>query len=156
MSLPKYVTIHKKSYSYRPYLGRVNGKIQWGSRVKLGPVSMSEEEVWASFTEKGFVNPPNKFKAFPDLPPTHKLNTAYIQAKKNAERRGIEWCFTKKEWYEWWGDDIHKRGIHPGCLHMCRHGDTGPYHPDNVSKKTIEDNGWEAYLSSVYKGEWQR
>jgi hypothetical protein len=156
MSLPKYVQVHKKSYCYKPFLGRVDGKIKWGPRVRLGPVSMSEEEVWASFNEKGLVNPPDKIRPFPDLPPQHNLNTAYAQAKKNAKIRGIEWRFTKEEWYEWWGDDIHKRGSKAGCLQMCRHGDTGPYHPDNVSKKTIEENGWEGYLTSIGMGQWHQ
>ena len=60
------------------------------------------------------------------------------------KKRNIEWQFTFEEWLDWWGDDIHNRGILKGQLVMARYGDIGPYHPDNVRKTTVEDNVKEA------------
>jgi len=63
---------------------------------------------------------------------------------KNAKKRGIEFQFTYEEWVAWWGDDITARGNKQGQLVMARHGDIGPYHPDNVRKATQEENRAEA------------
>ena len=66
---------------------------------------------------------------------------AYHTQKSGAKRRGIEWQFDSLEqWIAWWGDDIDNRGKTAGKFQMCRHGDQGPYHPDNVRKGTIEEN----------------
>jgi hypothetical protein len=64
--------------------------------------------------------------------------------KQHAKRRGIEWQFNVDTWIAWWGDDITKRGSRKGQLVMARNGDTGPYHPDNVRKITVEANILEA------------
>ena len=65
---------------------------------------------------------------------------AWITQRGNAKRRGIEFHFTYDEWVEWWGDDFDKRGRKADSLVMARHGDTGPYHPDNVKKITYGEN----------------
>jgi hypothetical protein len=70
-----------------------------------------------------------------------KYQVQYDNARYHARHvRGIEWQFTYESWVAWWGDDIDRRGPNSGQLVMSRHGDTGPYHPDNVSKKTCNEN----------------
>jgi len=64
----------------------------------------------------------------------------YHNARHCAKERGIEWQFTYDTWIAWWGDDFHRRGPFSGQLVMARHNDTGPYHPDNVSKATCNEN----------------
>lgn len=70
----------------------------------------------------------------------HRYNVQRLTAKK----RGIEWNFTYDEWIDWWGDDIVNRGKRKGQLCMARYNDTGPYHPNNVRKSTLEQNVSEA------------
>ncbi len=73
----------------------------------------------------------------------------YDNAKYCAKERGIEWLFTYDTWTEWWGEDITKRGPYRGQLVMARHGDVGPYHPDNVRKATCSENCSEANKGRV-------
>lgn len=48
--LPSYVSVDRKNYVYRPYLGRRNGKTIWGEFVTLGPTTMNMDEVWQAYT----------------------------------------------------------------------------------------------------------
>lgn len=66
--------------------------------------------------------------------------------RSSAKSRGIDWQFTYEQWLAWWGEDISKRGLAADQLVMARHGDTGPYHPDNVKKLSGPDNTREACL----------
>lgn len=54
--------------------------------------------------------------------------------------RKIEWNLTFEEWFEWWGDDIHRRGKGKDDLVMARFGDVGPYSLDNIYKATFGEN----------------
>ena len=76
-------------------------------------------------------------------PQTRKYYDAYNMQRIFAGYRNIEWHFTFEEWLAWWGDDIVNRGRTKGKLVMARHGDTGPYHPDNVRKACQEVNAYE-------------
>ena len=52
-SLPEYVSRdRRKGVIYRPYLGRVDGKIQWGKRIKLCPYDATLEEIWQAYVEE--------------------------------------------------------------------------------------------------------
>lgn len=64
----------------------------------------------------------------------------FCNQRSNAARRGIEWCLTFEEWYEWWGDDIDKRGSGHGSLQMQRTADSGPYALWNIRKGYPRDN----------------
>jgi hypothetical protein len=75
---------------------------------------------------------------------TCKYYEWFYSQRYNAKARGIEWHFTFEEWLAWWGDDIDNRGHAPGKFVMARHGDVGPYHPDNVRKATHKENTAEA------------
>jgi hypothetical protein len=75
---------------------------------------------------------------------TNTLKHKYHSQHNTAKCRGIEWQFTFETWLAWWGDDIVNRGKQKGQLVMARIGDVGPYHPDNVCKKTCGENIIEA------------
>lgn len=74
-----------------------------------------------------------------------KKKNAFRRHKNGARRRGIEFCFTYEQWCSWWksklGDDwFELRGTTHGKYVMARHGDIGPYHPDNVDCITCGEN----------------
>lgn len=64
----------------------------------------------------------------------------YGNAMRSAQQRGIDWQFTFESWMSWWGDDFGLRGPKADDLCMARNGDIGPYHSNNVSKKTNSEN----------------
>ena len=49
--LPKYVFLNSVGYRYKPYLGRVNGKIKWGRSVYLAPADAPMSDVWRAYEE---------------------------------------------------------------------------------------------------------
>lgn len=49
--LPKFVSLNKVGYRYKPYLGRVDGKIKWGKSFYLAPADAPMSEVWARYEE---------------------------------------------------------------------------------------------------------
>ena len=49
--LPPYCLSDKYGYRYKPYLGRVLGKIKWGPTVFLAPPAASMSEVWKAYEE---------------------------------------------------------------------------------------------------------
>lgn len=52
-SLPKYVSRDpRKGVIYRPYLGRIDGKIQWGKRVRLCHYDATLDEIWQAYAEE--------------------------------------------------------------------------------------------------------
>lgn len=69
-----------------------------------------------------------------------KYRQAYYTQKCNAQRRGIEFLLTFKEWCDFWGEDIDRRGNGPYDLQMQRHADTGPYAVGNIRKGTPKQN----------------
>ncbi|MEB2544295.1 hypothetical protein [Burkholderia cenocepacia] len=69
-----------------------------------------------------------------------KYRIAFSVQRHNAGRRGIGWELTFEQWLEWWGDDIERRGVHPGDLQMQRIADAGPYALGNIKKGTPKQN----------------
>ena len=65
----------------------------------------------------------------------------FCQQRCNARARGIEWRLTFKDWLEWWGEDLDRRGPHINELCMQRFADQGPYALGNIRKGTPRDNG---------------
>ena len=150
--LPKNVTRDKKKGTcYREYLGRVDGKIKWGKRVRLGPADMTLTDVLRVMEERGIaaIKKDESFVPFPTLSADHKLNRLWDEAKRNARKRGVPFQIGKRDWYEWWGDDIFKRGKFSDDLQMCRFNDEGPYHLDNIYKATQRQNLLDAYHRRV-------
>jgi len=76
----------------------------------------------------------------------------YHNQKTRSRIRNIEWQFTYDTWIEWWGDDIENRGSKSGQLVMSRFNDSGPYHPDNVRKATVNENAVEARKLKPFTG----
>jgi hypothetical protein len=74
----------------------------------------------------------------------------YNCQKSSAKGRKIDWHFTYESWISWWGADIINRGRKTGQLVMARIGDKGAYHPDNVVKKTMNDNVREGNAHRCY------
>jgi hypothetical protein len=66
--------------------------------------------------------------------------------RSKARSRGIDWCLTFEQWYQWWqdSDHWHERGITSGKYVMSRFGDVGPYSLDNIFCQTRDDNCREA------------
>ena len=64
----------------------------------------------------------------------------FRQQKQNAKERGIAWKLTFHQWYEWWGDDLDRRGHHADELMMCRFHDKGAYELGNITKGYPRDN----------------
>ena len=51
-SLPKYVSRDPRyGVVYRPYLGRIDGQIKWGKRVKLASHGASDSDIWKAYAE---------------------------------------------------------------------------------------------------------
>jgi hypothetical protein len=80
------------------------------------------------------------------------FNMQYHNQKVRARIRNIEWQFTYDTWMEWWGEDIVNRGSKSGQLVMSRFNDSGPYHPNNVRKATVNENSIEARTLKPFKG----
>lgn len=64
----------------------------------------------------------------------------YLQHKRNAASRGLEFTLTFDEWLAIWGDKLERRGSAPDDFQMCRTGDRGGYTPGNVRIATAAEN----------------
>lgn len=65
---------------------------------------------------------------------------AFSNQKSGAKCRGIAFNLTFKQWCDFWGDDIDRRGCGPDQLQMQRFCDTGPYEIGNICKGTPKQN----------------
>jgi len=83
----------------------------------------------------------------------NKYFKSYQAQKSGAIRRGIEWKLTFREWRDWWGDDIDKRGRGANQLQMQRFNDTGPYALGNIVKGTPAQNAATANEQSKLRTE---
>lgn len=81
-----------------------------------------------------------KSKGLPD--PYRK----WLQHRKTAKDRGIEFFLTFPEWWSIWEADFPERGTRKGCKVMCRYLDSGPYEVGNVRIDTIKGNAAERGL----------
>jgi hypothetical protein len=72
----------------------------------------------------------------------------YETHRKGARAHGREFLITFDEWYNWWlsnGVDKNYPTTQSGKqLCMCRYGDTGPYHIDNIYCATRNQNTSDA------------
>ena len=137
---PPNVAVRGTGFYYRPYLGRRGGKIKWGKRIRLGSDDMTVAQVWASYKDVTKPPPPDGTIRSQSWRNKNPMRSAWLDQRCNAKARGISFEFTFGEWVCWWAEDIDKRGCGANDLVMARHGDTGPYHPDNVYKSTASDN----------------
>jgi hypothetical protein len=75
----------------------------------------------------------------------NKFNVAFLNQRKRAKQRGIEFHFTFEEWKLWWEDNLGSdwfklRGKRVGQYVMARNGDKGPYEASNVKCITAIKN----------------
>lgn len=70
----------------------------------------------------------------------NKYRVAFQTQKSHAATRGIGFHLTFKEWCDFWGGDIDRRGSGEFDLQMQRHADTGPYAIGNIRKGTPKQN----------------
>lgn len=70
------------------------------------------------------------------------VRKAYQQQKRHAKDRGIAWQFDYRSWLLVWmqSGKLHQRGRGIGFYCMARHGDVGPYSPENVTIQPYEEN----------------
>lgn len=97
--------------------------------------------------------PTEQLDAISDLPRSdhrHPIRKYECQ-RKNANVRGIEWCFTFKQWWDIWqgSGKWESRGRGKGYC-MARYGDTGPYSEGNVEIITIGQNFSDSYLKTPW------
>ena len=78
----------------------------------------------------------------------YKPFQAYTYQRRNAAKRGIEWEFDFRTWWETWQESGHwpERGRGKGYC-MARLGDSGPYSKDNVYFCTIGQNFSDSYIT---------
>ena len=67
----------------------------------------------------------------------------YLQHKRGAADRGIEFLLSFEQWWELWEPHWEKRGTRKGQMCMCRRHDTGPYAVGNVRIATNRENHQE-------------
>jgi hypothetical protein len=83
------------------------------------------------------------------MPPRVPLSLArkkFSRHRSQAKFRGIGFHFTFEEWYQWWLDNGVDKNLDiqytddQQRLCMCRKGDNGDYHPDNVYLASAPEN----------------
>jgi hypothetical protein len=96
------------------------------------------------------------YEALQRLPALWKLaRDAYCKQRYCAEKRGIGWLFIFRTWWLVWSKSghWHERGRGLGKFQMARHGDAGPYAPDNVSiiphEQNVNERSYERHLAAV-------
>lgn len=63
-----------------------------------------------------------------------RARAKYHSQKNGAKMRGIGWELTFREWLDWWGEDLDRRGTGSDQLQMQRKLDQGPYKLGNIVK----------------------
>lgn len=81
----------------------------------------------------------------------------YARHKAQAKFRNIEWQFDFVSWYNTWLTAGYDRNIASEAkgndrMCMCRIGDLGAYHPDNVFIGTLADNNRDAVHNGRKRG----
>lgn len=69
----------------------------------------------------------------------------YSDHMYRSKARKIEWLFTFDTWWKMWKPYWDRRGTACNDLQMCRHGDSGPYSPENVRIDTCANNAREMW-----------
>jgi len=94
--------------------------------------------------------------------PTHPLFKHFTSTnfmnfhgqKGSAKKRGIPFEFDFLGWLTWWisTGKFDQRGVFDHSYQMCRIGDTGSYHPDNVYCATGKQNRKDFHKNFVLEG----
>lgn len=70
----------------------------------------------------------------------------FVQQRRTALHRGIQWEMTFPEWVRLWDESGHWSERCRGGYCMARIGDTGPYKAGNVAIITFSQNSKDGYL----------
>ena len=78
------------------------------------------------------------------------IHTRFIEQRKQARQRGIQWDLPYWEWLQIWQDSgqLADRGRKGGQWVMGRNGDRGPYAADNVKIIRCETNNSGAFYAA--------
>jgi len=81
--------------------------------------------------------------------PLLQLLERFLQQRRQASQRGIQWQLGYWEWLRIWQDSghLHERGRHRGQWQMCRLADIGPYASSNVRIDRMEANASEGQIT---------
>jgi DNA-binding CsgD family transcriptional regulator len=104
------------------------------------------------------------FAQYKSIP--RKATNAFTSQKANAAKRGIGWNLTLWQWWCIWQQSgkWEQRGRGQGYV-MCRHGDEGPYAPENVfidlaavnsSQRKGKKSGLPRGVTFIKKGKYER
>lgn len=87
-----------------------------------------------------------------------QLKIAFIDQRRRAIERGVEFLFTFEQWLKIWQDSghLHERGCHRGQYCMARYGDVGPYAIENVRIITNLENHHEYHIGNKHLEETKR
>ncbi len=75
----------------------------------------------------------------------------YLQHRRGAKKRGIDFMLSYAEWQQWWDDSghWHERGVRSEQYVMARKGDRGGYSLDNIECITSKQNRLDAVTNRV-------
>lgn len=79
--------------------------------------------------------------------PNHRYNCQ----KGKAKARGISWEISFEDWWNIWEASGHWNERGQVGYQMCRYGDEGPYHKDNVYIATRTQNSLDAWKNGKTK-----
>jgi len=79
-----------------------------------------------------------------------QLLQRFLQQRRQARQRGIQWQLDYWEWLRIWQDSghLHERGRHRGQWQMCRLADIGPYASSNARIDRMEANASEGQITN--------
>lgn len=77
----------------------------------------------------------------------------FVDNVETAERRGIAWMLSFKEWWTLWKPYYHERGPRRGQKVLCRYLDQGDYRIDNVRVDLGVNNGVEKGVANRMKSQ---
>ena len=91
-------------------------------------------------------------KRAPNGDPMAPARLKYNRHKNQSKYRGIDFCFSFEQWYDWWlkhgvdknTDTFSKQDKNRLC--MCRYNDEGAYSIDNVFCDTHVKNAQDSML----------
>ena len=82
---------------------------------------------------------------------TYKNAMNFHGQKTSAKKRNIDFQFDFLTWIFWWINTgkFDQRGVHGYEYQMCRKGDIGPYHWDNVYCDTGDNNKADYWVAQT-------
>lgn len=82
---------------------------------------------------------PNEWASGPDEY-KHKFYRAFAQQRNQAQWRNEGWTMSFEEWFDFWGEDIERRGRGAEDLAMTRKDSSQPWTLENVELITRKEH----------------